>query len=87
LLSRNPSSLFISSGCNFISVATLTSLSMYPNVLPSTLFLIQCCVFPLWISLVDTNIDIVHVLCTFFNGLTCLLCKGFSTSALNTIDP
>jgi hypothetical protein len=42
--------------------------------------LIQCCVLSLQISLDYTNTDVIHVLCTMFNWLTCLSYHTFPHS-------
>jgi hypothetical protein len=58
LLSLNPSSLLILFGCNFISVASLTSQSFWlvPQSIGSGL--INCYVLPLWTCPADRNIDV-----------------------------
>jgi hypothetical protein len=48
--------------------------------------LIQSCVLPLQIHLADTNIDIIHVLCTLFQRSTCLSYIHFSTCVQNIIN-
>lgn len=86
LVSVNPSSLFILSGCNLISTASFTSWFMLSDVWlvhqslgTRSSGLILCCVLPLQACLADAQMSFMS-----FAPLTCLSYINFSTT---TTDP